>query len=99
MPPRLLKRGEQLTQELEKADADITRIQSQLDEFALGLPNLLHESVPEGRDESANQEVRRWGEPRKFDFTPKDHVELGEKLGWPGLRDARRRFPVRVSRS
>ena len=46
-----------------------------------GLPNLLHESVPEGRDESANKEVRRWGEPRKFDFTPKDHVELGEKLG------------------
>jgi seryl-tRNA synthetase len=77
----LLKRGEQLTQELEKADADITRIQSQMDQFALGLPNLLHESVPEGRDESANQEVRRWGEPRKFDFTPKDHVELGEKLG------------------
>jgi seryl-tRNA synthetase len=77
----LLKRGEQLTQELEKADADITRIQSQIDAFALGLPNLLHESVPEGRDESANKEVRRWGEPRKFDFTPKDHVEIGEKLG------------------
>jgi seryl-tRNA synthetase len=37
--------------------------------------------VPEGRDESANQELRRWGEPRKFDFTPKDHVELGEALG------------------
>ena len=37
--------------------------------------------MPEGRDESANSEVRRWGEPRKFDFTPKDHVEIGEKLG------------------
>jgi seryl-tRNA synthetase len=77
----LLKRGEQLTQELGKVDAEITRIQSQMDEFALGLPNLLHESVPDGRDESANQEVRRWGEPRKFDFTARDHVELGEKLG------------------
>jgi seryl-tRNA synthetase len=77
----LLKRGEQLTQELEKADADITRIQAQLDEFTLGLPNLLHDSVPEGRDESANREVRRWGEPRRFDFTPRDHVDLGEKLG------------------
>jgi seryl-tRNA synthetase len=77
----LLKRGEQLTQELEKADADITRIQAQLDEFTLGLPNLLHDSVPEGRDESANREVRRWGEPRRFDFAPRDHVDLGEKLG------------------
>ena len=56
-------------------------MQTELDAWQLGLPNLLHESVPEGRDESANKEVRRWGEPRKFDFTPKDHVELGEKLG------------------
>ena len=47
----------------------------------MGLPNTLHDSVPEGRDESANVEVRRFGEPRKFDFTAKDHVELGEKLG------------------
>ncbi len=77
----LLKRGEQLTQELAIADAEITRIQAQLDAFALGLPNMLHESVPEGRDESANVEVRRWGEPRKFDFAPRDHVEIGEKLG------------------
>ena len=77
----LLKRGEQLTHELEKADTEITQIQAQLDAWQLGLPNTLHESVPEGRDETANKEVRRWGEPRKFDFTPKDHVELGEKLG------------------
>jgi seryl-tRNA synthetase len=77
----LLKRGEQLTHELAKADAEISRVQAQLDAWQLGLPNLLHESVPEGRDESANREVRRWGEPRKLDFTAKDHVELGEKLG------------------
>ena len=77
----LLKRGEQLTRELETADAEITRVQGLLDSWALGLPNTLHESVPDGRDESANQEVRRWGEPRQFDFTPKDHVELGEASG------------------
>jgi seryl-tRNA synthetase len=77
----LLKRGEQLTHELEKADAAITQIQAQLDAWQLGLPNMLHESVPEGRDETANKEVRRSGEPRKFEFTPKDHVEIGEKLG------------------
>jgi seryl-tRNA synthetase len=77
----LLKRGEQLTHELEKADAATTTIQSELDAWQLGLPNTLHATVPEGRDEDSNQEVRRWGEPRKFDFTPKDHVEIGEKLG------------------
>jgi seryl-tRNA synthetase len=77
----LLKRGEQLTQELTTADAEISRVQTLLDAFVMGLPNLLHESVPDGRDESGNQEVRRWGEPRKFEFTPKDHVEIGEKLG------------------
>ena len=93
----LLKRGEQLTQELTTADAEITRIQSQLDAFTLGLPNLLHESVPEGRDESANQELRRWGEPRKFDFTPRDHVEIGEKLGGLDFESAARISGARFS--
>jgi seryl-tRNA synthetase len=77
----LLKRGEELTRALESTDAEINRIQAEIDALQLGLPNLLHESVPEGRDENANQEVRRWGEPRKFDFKPQDHVALGEKLG------------------
>jgi seryl-tRNA synthetase len=77
----LLARAEELTGQLAASDAAITSVQSELDAWQLGLPNTLHESVPDGRDESANQEVRRWGEPRKFDFTPKDHVELGEKLG------------------
>jgi seryl-tRNA synthetase len=77
----LLKRAEQLTHELEKTDADITRIQAQMDAWQLGLPNTLHASVPEGRDESANVEVRKHGSPRAFDFTPKDHVEIGERLG------------------
>src|SRR6202034_66514 len=54
--------------------------QVELDTLQLNLPNLLHESVPDGRDESANREVRRWGEPREFDFKPLDHVALGEGL-------------------
>jgi seryl-tRNA synthetase len=77
----LLARAEELTRQLEASDAAINAVQAELDALLLGIPNLLHDSVPEGRDESANQEVRRWGEPRKFDFKPKDHVELGEKLG------------------
>jgi seryl-tRNA synthetase len=76
----LLARAEELTQALATSDAAIAKVQTELDAWQLGLPNTLHESVPEGRDESANVEVRRHGTPRTFDFTPKDHVELGEKL-------------------
>jgi len=77
----LLKRAEELTSQLAASDIAIANVQAELDDLLLGIPNLLHDSVPEGRDESANREVRRWGEPRKFDFAPQDHVALGEKLG------------------
>jgi seryl-tRNA synthetase len=76
----LLARADELTRQLDASDATINAVQSELDELLLGIPNLLHATVPEGLDESANQEVRRWGEPRNFDFTPRDHVELGEAL-------------------
>jgi len=77
----LLKRAEELTSQLAASDAAIAAVQSELDAWQLGLPNMLHESVPDGHDETANKEVRRWGTPRKFDFKPLDHVALGEKLG------------------
>jgi seryl-tRNA synthetase len=77
----LLAHGEKLTHDTTRADEQLAAVQTQLDQWQLGLPNLLHESVPEGRDETGNIEVRRWGEPRKFDFKARDHVELGEKLG------------------
>ncbi len=64
------------------AEKELEAIQLKLDEIQWGLPNILHESVPEGRDETANVEVRNWGAPRKFDFQPKDHVDLGEQRGW-----------------
>ncbi|HEU4624009.1 MAG TPA: serine--tRNA ligase [Steroidobacteraceae bacterium] len=77
----LLAKGEQLTKDLARVDQQLADLQVELDRWLAGLPNLLHESVPDGRDETANVEVRRWGEPRKFDFEVKDHVALGEKLG------------------
>ena len=77
----LLQQVESLGADLSKVESELAGVQSELDELLLGLPNMLHESVPEGRDETANAEIRRWGEPRKFDFKPRDHVELGEKLG------------------
>jgi seryl-tRNA synthetase len=86
----LLARAEELTRQLEASDTAINAVQAELDDLLMGIPNLLHESVPEGRDESANQEMRRWGVPRKFDFTPKDHVELGEKLGGLDFESAAR---------
>jgi seryl-tRNA synthetase len=76
----LLKQVEHLGVELEQAEAGLTGAQRQLDELSLGLPNLVHESVPDGRDETANVEVRRWGEPRQFSFQPQDHVAVGERL-------------------
>jgi seryl-tRNA synthetase len=77
----LLKRGEELTGELAAAEAGLNAVQAESDQWMLSLPNLLHDSVPEGRDESANVEVRRWGTPRDFDFQPADHVDVGAKLG------------------
>jgi seryl-tRNA synthetase len=77
----LLARAEELTSQLASSDAAIAAVQQELDAWQLGLPNTLHDSVPEGRDEAANVEQRKVGTPRMFDFTPKDHVELGEKLG------------------
>jgi seryl-tRNA synthetase len=76
----LLKQTETLGAELAKAEAELAKVQVDLDDVTLGLPNMLHASVPEGRDETANQELRRWNEPRKFEFKPRDHVEIGEKL-------------------
>jgi len=77
----LMARGEQLTRELAAVDTALTAVQAKLEAWQLTLPNLLQDSVPDGAEESANREVRRWGEPRRFTFPARDHVELGEKLG------------------
>lgn len=77
----LLKQVETLGTQLAEAEAEFVKVQAELEKITLGLPNMLHESVPVGSDETANVEIRRWGEPRKFPYKPLDHVELGEKLG------------------
>jgi seryl-tRNA synthetase len=79
-PAALLKRSEALVGELTRAEGELDVVQGELEQWQLGLPNLLHASVPDGRDESANREVRRWGEPRHLTFTARDHVEIGERL-------------------
>jgi seryl-tRNA synthetase len=77
----LIAEGEALTTGLLQADAGLAAVQAELDQWQLGLPNLLHESVPDGVDESANVELRRWGALPTFDFKPQDHVQIGERLG------------------
>ncbi|MBN4666277.1 serine--tRNA ligase [Pandoraea nosoerga] len=66
---------------LKASSVRLEEIQTRLSELLLGVPNLPHESVPVGKDETHNVEVRRWGTPREFDFTPRDHVDLGARLG------------------
>ena len=70
-----------LGDELKQAEAELDDIQEQLSDVLLGIPNLAHESVPHGRDENDNVEVRRWGEAPEFDFEPKDHTDIGLELG------------------
>jgi len=66
---------------LSEGAAVLEHIQAEMNGMLMGLPNLPHDSVPVGADDSANVEVRRWGEPRRFDFAPRDHVDLGAPLG------------------
>ncbi|HEY0747582.1 MAG TPA: serine--tRNA ligase [Steroidobacteraceae bacterium] len=77
----LLAAGESLGAGLQAADKQLEMVQAQIADLQMGLPNILDASVPDGRDESCNVEVRRWGVPREFTFEPKDHVALGEPLG------------------
>ncbi|MBV6423685.1 MAG: Serine--tRNA ligase [Steroidobacteraceae bacterium] len=76
----LMARGEALAGEVARIDGELAVVQNELDAWLLGIPNLLDASVPEGRDETGNVEVRRVGEPRRFDFEPKDHVAIGDGL-------------------
>ncbi|OXL15170.1 serine--tRNA ligase [Polynucleobacter cosmopolitanus] len=70
-----------VNQELQALTEKLTVVQSQLNHFLLNIPNIPHESVPSGKDESANQEVLRWGKIPSFDFPVKDHVDLATPLG------------------
>ena len=73
-------KGEQLKNDSIAADAALADVQLALDEILHGIPNLPHESVPAGKDEDDNVEVRTWGTPKTFSFEVKDHVDLGDAL-------------------
>ena len=77
----LLQQGEKLKVLLEKSEQQLVVLQHELQDFLRRVPNIPHESVPVGASSEENREERRWGEPRKFDFPVKDHVDVGEPLG------------------
>jgi seryl-tRNA synthetase len=79
-----------LGDELKAAEVALTEVQNELDGLLLGLPNLLDESVPDGADESANVELRRWGDPPEFAFEARDHVDIGAALGLLDMEAAAR---------
>jgi seryl-tRNA synthetase len=66
---------------IKKLDGEVRACDERIEAVLLTLPNLPHASVPVGRDSGDNAEVRRWGEPRRFDFAPRPHWEIGEALG------------------
>ena len=69
-----------LGDELKRMEERLSLLQAEINDFVMGIPNLPHESVATGKDEAANVEVSRWGNPRSFDFEVRDHVDLGEAL-------------------
>ncbi|HTP62551.1 MAG TPA: serine--tRNA ligase [Burkholderiales bacterium] len=76
----LMTQGSRLGKELEGLEAQNKEIQAQLRDFVSLIPNLPHDSVPVGASAGQNAEVRRWGDPKKFAFAPRDHVDIGAGL-------------------
>jgi seryl-tRNA synthetase len=80
-PPELLAEMRGVGEKISSLEAEGERIEGALNELLLRIPNLVHPSVPVGKDSSDNAVVREWGKPRKFDFTPLAHWDIGPKLG------------------
>lgn len=77
----ILQEMKQVSTEIEQLEVALKETEEKLGPFLLNLPNLPHSSVPVGKDEQDNQEVRRWGKAPSFSFKPKSHAEIGEQLG------------------
>lgn len=78
---QLTKIGADLNEVIQKEQITFEMIQKKLDQWLGIIPNIPHDSVPSGKDEKDNVEIRRWGIPRAFEFAIKDHVDIGEPLG------------------
>ena len=76
----LMAEMKELGARVKELDDQIAKMDEELQSMLMSVPNIPHESVPEGADDKANVEVRRWSEPTKFDFEPKAHWDIGENL-------------------
>jgi seryl-tRNA synthetase len=79
-PTELMEKVRQVGKEIAAFDEEVKNVEAQMDRILLNIPNLPHESVPVGPDESSNVEIRRWGQPRQFDFEPQAHWDIGPNL-------------------
>ncbi|WP_392340608.1 serine--tRNA ligase [Moritella marina] len=84
----LLAEVGKLGEELDAAKAELAELLTKIDAIAMSLPNLPHPSAPLGKDEDDNVELKRWGQPKEFDFEIKDHVDVGEALGGLDFKNA-----------
>ena len=75
-----VEEGKKIKLQLQKLEPELREVESKFKEALYQIPNIVAPDVPEGKDESENKVLRKWGEPKKFDFKPKDHLELGEAL-------------------
>lgn len=75
------ERMKTVSEEIKTLDDSLAQIEKELTDFLLEVPNILDDSVPTGKDENENVEIRKWGQIRNFDFTPLPHEEIAEKLG------------------
>ena len=78
----------EINESLKDAEAKLEGLSVEVKNLSLLLPNILHESVPDGNDENDNVKIRQWGEIREFSFEPKDHTQLGEDSGWIDFQSA-----------
>lgn len=77
----LIKAMGEVSAKIKELDEKLAEVDEKIKYIQMTIPNKLSETTPIGKDEDENIEIRRWGEPRKFDFEPKSHWEIGEKLG------------------
>ena len=76
-----LTQSAKVNQDLNESAQRLEVLQAKIQDFVMGIPNIPHESVPVGKDETDNQEIKKWGEVPSFSFPVKDHVDLGGRLG------------------
>jgi seryl-tRNA synthetase len=85
---KLMKEAEQIPDQIRGLEKQTTELQGSITNMLMLLPNLIHESVPFGRDENENQEVKKWGKQPDFPFNPRDHIDLATNLGLIDMESA-----------